>query len=45
MKSSSFPVMDWLLEDDQPSIKYLALTELQRKSENDPDVKSAKKEI
>jgi hypothetical protein len=37
--------IDWLLEDDQPSIKYLTLTELLGRSENDPKVTSAKKSI
>lgn len=34
-------VMDWLLEDNQPSIRYLTLTRLLGKSEKDPDVRSA----
>jgi hypothetical protein len=43
MKSSS--AIDWLFEDEQPSIKYLALTQLQMKPENDPEVESAKENI
>jgi hypothetical protein len=34
-------VLEWLLQEDQPSIRYLALTELLDKPQNDPDVKSA----
>ena len=35
--------LDWLLQEDQPSIKYLALTQLLGRPENDPNVASAKK--
>jgi hypothetical protein len=35
-------VLDWLLEPDQPSIRYLALTQLLGKSETDSDVREAK---
>jgi hypothetical protein len=38
-------VIDWLLEENQPSIRYLALTKLLEKREGDPEVKSAKKNI
>jgi hypothetical protein len=38
-------VIDWLLEDSEPSMKYLALTRLLRRSEKDPEVKSAKGRI
>jgi len=37
--------LNWLLEEDQPSIRYLALTKLLGKSENDPEVQSAKQMI
>ena len=37
--------VDWLLEESEPSIRYLTLTQLLRKSAKDPDVKSAKKRI
>jgi hypothetical protein len=37
--------VDWLLEPDQPAIRYLTLTELQEKSEKDPEVIEAKKAI
>ena len=37
--------LGWLLEENQPSIKYLALTKLLDKAENDPDVQSAKESI
>lgn len=37
--------MDWLLEENQPSIKYLTLTQLLKKPENDPEVQSVKQLI
>ena len=37
--------MDWLLEENQPSIRYLALTQLLGRSEGDTEVQSAKKMI
>jgi hypothetical protein len=43
MKNSS--VINWLLGDDQPSVKYITLTELLGRSEKDSEVKSAKKNI
>jgi len=39
MKSDG--VINWLLEDGQPSIRYLALTQLLGKNDRDPDVRSA----
>jgi hypothetical protein len=39
------PAIDWLLEPDQPAIRYLALTKLQEKSEKDPEISQAKKAI
>jgi hypothetical protein len=38
-------VLDWLLEPTQPSVRYLALTQLLGKKENDPEVRSAKGQI
>jgi hypothetical protein len=38
-------VLAWLLEEDQPSIRYLALTHLLGKSETDSDVRDAKARI
>jgi hypothetical protein len=35
----------WLLEKDNPSVQYLALTEILNKPENDPEVKEAKDKI
>lgn len=35
-------VLDWLLEEDQPSIRYLALTQLLDRPEDDPEVRAAK---
>jgi squalene cyclase len=38
-------VIDWLLEDSQPSIKYLTLTQLLERTEKDSEVRSAKDQI
>jgi len=35
-------VLDWLLEGDQPSVRYLALTRLLGKPDDDPEVKLAR---
>ena len=43
--SSSFSVIDWLLEENQPSVRYLTLTGLLGRSERDPEVRSAKESI
>lgn len=37
--------MDWLLEEDNPSVRYYTLTDLLDKSQSDPAVVSAKKAI
>ncbi|HYW82079.1 MAG TPA: nitrogen fixation protein NifH, partial [Spirochaetia bacterium] len=37
--------VEWLLEESEPSIRYLALTELLGRPEKDPAVKAAKKRI
>ncbi|MGA7923189.1 MAG: nitrogen fixation protein NifH, partial [Thermoplasmata archaeon] len=37
--------MTWLLEDDQPSARYLALTELLGRAEDDPEVREARARI
>jgi len=37
--------MDWLLEETQPAVQYLALTELLGRPEKDAEVKSARKNI
>lgn len=42
---ASRAVLDWLLEDDQPTVRYLALRDLLGKSESDPDVRAAKRAI
>lgn len=39
------PVVKWLLEKDQPSIRYLTLTDLLGRSERDSEVKSARTDI
>lgn len=36
------PVVDWLLREEQPSVRYLTLTGLQGKKEGDPEVRRAK---
>ncbi len=38
-------VIDWLLQPDQPTIRYLTLTELLDKSETEPEVKEARKTL
>jgi len=38
-------VLDWLLEDSQPSVKYLALRQLIGKSESAPEVREARRQI
>jgi hypothetical protein len=38
-------VVDWLLEDDQPAVRYLALRDVLGKPEVDPDVRDAKRAI
>jgi hypothetical protein len=37
--------LDWLLEEDQPSIRYLTLTQLLHRTERDSDVKESKARI
>jgi hypothetical protein len=37
--------IDWLLEEDQPSIRYLALTQLLHRKESDSEVREAKRLI
>jgi len=38
-------VVEWLLEENQPSMRYLAFTELLGRSHNDHEVKTARKSI
>lgn len=38
-------VLDWLLEQDQPSIQYLTLTQLLERPDGNPEVRSAKARI
>jgi len=38
-------VLDWLLEPDQPSVRYLTLTRLLGRRETDPEVREAKARI
>src|SRR2546422_8787775 len=40
MKSKN--ALDWLLEEDQPSVRYLALTQLLKRPLDDPEVVAAK---
>lgn len=45
---NSFPKADsreWLLGDDNPSVRYLALRDLLGRTENDPEVREAKRRI
>lgn len=37
--------LEWLLEESEPSIRYLTLTQLLGRPEKDPEVKAAKKKI
>jgi len=37
--------IDWLLEDDNPSVRYLTLTEILDRPEDDPDVEEVKNRI
>lgn len=39
------PVLTWLLEDDQPSIRYHTLTELLDRRDDDPEVRAARARI
>ena len=41
----SDPVVTWLLERSQPSIRYLALTQLMGRRESDPEVRAARRAI
>lgn len=38
-------VLEWLLDPEQPSVRYLALTQLLGRKENDPDVREAKSRL
>jgi len=39
-----YPI-DWLLEEDNPSVRYLTMTRILGRSETHPEVKSARKQI
>ena len=39
------PVLSWLLEPNQPSVRYRALTQIGRKRESEPEVRKAKAQI
>ena len=41
----STTALDWLLEENQPTVRYLALTQLSEKSEHDPEVEATKEMI
>jgi len=43
--TKSTAVLDWLLEEDQPAVRYLALTQLLGKREDNPHVRAAKEAI
>ena len=36
---------DWLLEKDNPSVRYFTLTQIQDKPQNSPEAQETKKEI
>src|SRR2546427_4333885 len=38
-------VVDWLLEDDEPAVRYRALTDLVHRGSDDPDVVAAQEDI
>jgi hypothetical protein len=38
-------VLDWLLEEEQPSVRWLTLTELEGRSPDEAEVRTARKEI
>src|SRR5487761_21242 len=38
---NSDQVVDWLLQEDQPSVRYYALVDLLERKEDDPDVRAA----
>ena len=44
-KSKFKTALDWLLEENQPSIRYFVLTQMLDRSENDPAVQSTKRMI
>jgi hypothetical protein len=37
--------IEWLLEPDQPAVRYLSLTQLERRPEDDEEVKKAREQI
>ncbi len=41
----SRPVLEWLLEEDQPSVRYYALTDLLGRRDDDSDVRAARAQI
>jgi hypothetical protein len=41
----SQPTVDWLLEENQPSVRYYALTDLLDRRHDDPDVRAARARI
>lgn len=45
MSQEDARVLDWLLEDDQPAVRYRALLDLVGRSRTDGDVKEARMEI
>ena len=45
MATSTKKVLDWLLEGNQPAVRYLAFTRLAGKTEEDSDVRAARRSI
>ncbi len=44
-KPKADAVIRWLLEEDQPAIRYLTLTQLLGKPADDPEVEAAREQI
>jgi hypothetical protein len=42
---TSTPVLDWLLEENQPAVRSIALTDLLERREGDPEVRAARARI
>jgi hypothetical protein len=45
IRTSAGSVVDWLLEDSQPSVRYLTLTRLLRTPDSDPEVRATRARI
>ncbi|HKW05056.1 MAG TPA: hypothetical protein VJN71_07140, partial [Nitrososphaerales archaeon] len=45
VESTTRSVVEWLLDEDQPSVRYYTLIEILDRKENDPDVREARSKI